>query len=190
MLIKNKPAEEAFRVATGLAKLFARLDSARDSINDALDNLPEPFDTSTRNRLAAIRSQLHREISLILDLSKREAHRICHKETYDEPEQLKWTDDTVPDCPGLWAFMSPQNDHVYYQPVSQEGADHPERWERGRWCRVGQVPSIGQVPIIDTSDLEQNLSPDIVGSTNLPVETPALDNDPSFIRFVDCIPNN
>jgi hypothetical protein len=56
---------------------------------------------------------------------------------------LHWShNDAVPDRPGLWAYKSPQDGSVYYQPVSQEGANHPKRWERGEWCLIGPVPQI------------------------------------------------
>jgi hypothetical protein len=57
-------------------------------------------------------------------------------------QKLQWTDNTVPDKAGLWAFMSPRDSTVFYKPVSDIGAQHPERWDTGRWCLVGPVPVI------------------------------------------------
>lgn len=83
----NKPAEDAYRVATQLAKLYAKLDVARNVINDALDETPANFDQCQFDRIMDIRDKLNREIGLIFDLSKREAHRICNQMPESSPAE-------------------------------------------------------------------------------------------------------
>ena len=80
-------AEDAYRTATYIAKLYAKLDVARDIINNALDETPTSFDQNQFDRILDIRDKLNREIGLIFDLSKREAHRICNT-TVPEFEML------------------------------------------------------------------------------------------------------
>lgn len=75
----NKPAEDAYRTATSLAKLHSKLDVARSVINDALDETPANFDGCQFDRIMDIRDKLNREMGLIFDLSRREAHRICNQ---------------------------------------------------------------------------------------------------------------
>lgn len=157
----NKPAEDAYRTATYIAKLYAKLDVARDIINHALDETPSNFDQAQFDRIMDIRDKLNREIGLIFDLSKREAHRICNTQLAPAP-QLIWKDDITPDQPGLWAFMNHDGD-IFYHDASK--TEKPLSWEKGRWCFLGPTPEI---------ILNPNLSP------APPQHSPAEDQDRNF----------
>jgi len=75
----NKPAEEAFKTATTLTRLHAKLDVAKDAIACALDELPASFDEAQFKRINEIRNTLHQEMSRVFEFSKAEAKRICEQ---------------------------------------------------------------------------------------------------------------
>lgn len=72
-------AKDAYRVATHITKIYTRLGTARDAIALALDEAPLGFDDDQFKRLNELRNAISREMGLINDFSKREAHRICNQ---------------------------------------------------------------------------------------------------------------
>jgi hypothetical protein len=175
-----------FRVATYLTALYTRLDLAREAITTAIDQLPKDFDIHQIGRINDIRNILSREMMKIWDMREDEEKMIINKPVYTTLSQLIWKDDTKPDRPGLWAFMSPQNDDVYYQPVSQVGVNHPERWECGRWCFLGPVPEINLEPTNSPTPPVPSPAEDQNRQLAAP-EFPELDSqtfppDPTFIE--------
>jgi len=114
----NKPAEEAFKTATTLTRLHAKLDVAKDAIACALDELPASFDEAQFKRINEIRNTLHQEMSRVFEFSKAEAKRICEQLQLPESSPAEnrqlagsaddWvTQDLVPDRLGIdqWRWM-------------------------------------------------------------------------------------
>ncbi len=81
----NFKAAEAFKSASLLTALYTRLDTARDAITIALDNIPKDFDINQIKRINEIRNILSREMSNIWDLRQAEEIRICSHEPQSQP---------------------------------------------------------------------------------------------------------
>lgn len=80
----NFKAAEAFKSASLLTALYTRLDTARDAITIALDNIPKDFDLNQIKRINEIRNILSREMINIWDLRQAEEIRVCCQT--DEPQ--------------------------------------------------------------------------------------------------------
>lgn len=165
----NKSAADAYLVATNLIKIYTRLGVARDTISLALDEAPLGFDDDQFKRLNDLRNSISKEMGLVFDLSKREAHRICNTQLTTAPH-LIWKENIIPDKPGLWAYMN-QDGEIFYHDTSK-APESPVSWKKGRWCFLGPVPEI-------------NLDPN--HSTTLPdselIHSPADDNAVPLASF-------
>lgn len=188
----NKPAEDAYRTASQLAKLYSKLDVARNIINDALDESPANFDQCQFDRIMDIRDKLNREIGLIFDLSKREAHRICSQLPEQppappvDPENDWVTQDLVPDRPYFdqwrWVGKGGPNStwhHTTNSPFYMHGYIHPDDGTTFEVrCRRKDLPS--PTPPVTSPDEDQKRT---LSGPELPeLDSPIFPPDPTFMQ--------
>jgi hypothetical protein len=74
-------ASAAFASGAKWGKHYAYLDTIRDIVSGILCDPTPGLEASVKDEIVRLRDQANKCVGLVLDASKREAHRICKPET-------------------------------------------------------------------------------------------------------------